>query len=534
MTEEKGLSTSGTKQELTNRLIAHASIPSQEETSEVESEDMEEPPSVDETPESIVTSMAIEQITDEVGDVSPMNGHQVFTELPSRLFIAGGHHYKPFLATLAVIFLLMFSFGWQDYYSDNFSFEGSDKEYVDCLHITYYSLGDGNDSSYDPTNQANIDCAEMFDVSPNWWQEEADSYAQSILDAILSTPSSDDTNHSGFVWTQSGIDIVAYYGATYFSQNMSIYGDPITGDEFTAVNLATWNGFGAGVGAGNDSFEDLLAGGTAPFNIPTGIVEYAPTGYIWLQSGIDIVTFYGETYFSQNMSIYGYPSAGDVFTENNLAIWNGFGAGVGAGNDSFDDLLAGGPAPFNIPAGIVGFAPTGYNWLQSGIDIVTFYGFTYFSQNMSVYDYPSAGDVFTENNLAVWNGFGAGVGAGNDTFVDLLAGGAAPFNIPAGIIMSTVELVNQTPVVTNVSIVFDNATTPFTYSCDYVFVDAQNGTDNSTIAWFVNGSYAGNSTNYTVINTGGISLMCIVTPYDAWYWGIAVESESLSIIATDE
>ena len=79
MTEEKGLSTSGTKQELTNRLIAHASIPSQEETSEVESEDMEEPPSVDETPESIVTSMAIEQITDEVGDVSPMNGHQVFT-----------------------------------------------------------------------------------------------------------------------------------------------------------------------------------------------------------------------------------------------------------------------------------------------------------------------------------------------------------------------------------------------------------------------------------------------------------------------
>lgn len=100
--------------------------------------------------------------------------------------------------------------------------------------------------------------------------------------------------------------------------------------------------------------------------------------------------------------------------------------------------------------------------------------------------------------------------------------------------MSTVELVNQTPVVTNVSIVFDNATTPFTYSCDYVFVDAQNGTDNSTIAWFVNGSYAGNSTNYTVINTGGISLMCIVTPYDAWYWGIAVESESLSIIATDE
>jgi len=153
---------------------------------------------------------------------------------------------------------------------------------------------------------------------------------------------------------------------------------------------------------------------------------------------------------------------------------------------------------------------------------------------MSVYDYPSAGDIFTENNLAVWNGFGAGVGAGNDTFGDLLAGGAAPFNIPAGIVITTAELVNQTPSVTNVSIVLDNTTTYSTYSCNYDFVDAQNGTDNSTIAWFVNGSYAGNATNYTIVNTGGISLMCIVTPYDALYWGIAVESESVTIIATDE
>jgi hypothetical protein len=172
--------------------------------------------------------------------------------------------------------------------------------------------------------------------------------------------------------------------------------------------------------------------------------------------------------------------------------------------------------------------------LQSGIDIVTYYGDTYFSQNMSVYDYPSAGDVFTESDLAVWNGFGAGVGAGNDTFADLLAGGAAPFNIATGIIISTVELVNQTPSVTNVSIGVDNSTTNSTYSCNYVFVDAQNGTDNSTIAWFVNGSYAGNSTNYTTVHTGGISLMCVVTPYDALYWGVAVESESQLILATEE
>jgi hypothetical protein len=41
-----------------------------------------------------------------------------------------------------------------------------------------------------------------------------------------------------------------------------------------------------------------------------------------------------------------------------------------------------------------------------------------------------------------------------------------------------------------------------------------------SIAWFVNGSYAGNSTNYTTVHTGGISLMCVVTPYDALYWGV--------------
>ena len=536
MAEEKGVSTSGNKQELTKNIIG-LSFDTVEET------DIEGTSAKEEVHDEIETEQKgdIQGIqegreNDEAGEGEEGVKKQIFTELPSRSLIVGGRHYKPFIATLTVVFLLMFSYGFQVNYSNEFASEGNDREMMNCYMTVYYNEGLGESPTkgpalevYDPTSQKNIDCAEMIGVSPNWWQEEMDARIQGMVDTTTS-----DGNHSGFIWTQSGIDIVAYYGGTYFGQNMSIYDDPIAGDEFTAVNLATWNGFGAGVGAGNDTFDDLLAGGTAPFNIPTGIVEFAPTGYVWLQSGIDIVTFYGDTYFSQNMSIYGYPAAGDVFTESNLAIWNGFGAGVGAGNDTFDDLLAGGIAPFNIPAGIVGFAPTGYNWLQSGIDIVTFYGDTYFSQNMSVYDYPSAGDVFTESNLAVWNGFGAGVGAGNDTFDDLLTGGAAPFNIPAGIIITTAELVNQTPSVTNVSIVLDNTTTYSTYSCNYDFVDAQNGTDNSTIAWFVNGSYAGNATNYTIVNTGGISLMCIVTPYDALYWGIAVESESVTIIATDE
>ena len=36
------------------------------------------------------------------------------------------------------------------------------------------------------------------------------------------------------------------------------------------------------------------------------------------------------------------------------------------------------------------------------------------------------------------------------------------------------------------------------------------------------------------IYPGGISLMCIVTPYDSLYWSIAIESESVAIVATDE
>jgi len=536
MAEEKGVSTSGNKQELVKNIIGLSFDTVEETDIEGTSAKEEVHDEIETEQEGDIQGIQEGHENDEASEGEEGVKKQIFTELPSRSLIVGGRHYKPFIATLTVVFLLMFSYGFQVNYSNEFASEGNDREMMNCYMTVYYNEGLGESPTkgpalevYDPTSQKNIDCAEMIGVSPNWWQEEMDARIQGMVDTTTS-----DGNHSGFIWTQSGIDIVAYYGGTYFGQNMSIYDDPIAGDEFTAVNLATWNGFGAGVGAGNDTFDDLLAGGTAPFNIPTGIVEFAPTGYVWLQSGIDIVTFYGDTYFSQNMSIYGYPAAGDVFTESNLAIWNGFGAGVGAGNDTFDDLLAGGIAPFNIPAGIVGFAPTGYNWLQSGIDIVTFYGDTYFSQNMSVYDYPSAGDVFTESNLAVWNGFGAGVGAGNDTFDDLLTGGAAPFNIPAGIIITTAELVNQTPSVTNVSIVLDNTTTYSTYSCNYDFVDAQNGTDNSTIAWFVNGSYAGNATNYTIVNTGGISLMCIVTPYDALYWGIAVESESVTIIATDE
>ena len=547
--QEFDLPVSGNKEELTKRILVHQKERYDNETKRLENvlyHSQEEgegllvstrtPEASDAKNESIGVDASDSsdretkiETTTVAGDGSVVN-HIVFTELPSRRFVAGGYTFKPYLATLAVVLLLMLSYGFQDYYRTNFSYPGDDKTKVDCIRVSYYADGNGNDSGYDPMSQASLECAEILDISPNWWQEEMDAWLQSILEGTTSG----DTNSSGFVWSQSGIDIVTYYGATYFNVNMSIYGYPSAGDEFTEEHLAIWNGFGAGVGAGNDSLVDLLPGGAAPYNIPNGIVDHAPTGYVWLQSGIDIVSYYGSTFFNVNMSVYGNPSAGDVFTENDLALWNGFGAGVGAGNDTFDDLLAGGSAPFNIPAGIVEFAPSGYHWLQSGIDIVSYYGATFFNVNMSVYDDPSAGDVFTQNHLALWNSFGAGVGAGNDTFVDLLPGGTAPFNIPAGIILTSFELMNQTPLVSNVTLAVDNLTEPSVYSFNYVFFDAQNGTDNSTVEWFVNGTYVANTNTYSANLTNGSTIMCIVTPYDDMYWGVPVQSDTLLIAVENE
>ena len=547
MAQEKGVSSSGTKQELTKSIIGHSLDPigeanvEQLSAKEEDSDEVETEQKVDsqESPKSILLG----NLNDEASEVEEEVKIRIFTELPSRRLVVGGLHHKQFLATLTVLFLLMCGYGFQVNYSDQFSLEGDDREMMNCMMTVYYNEGLGDTPSkgqwlelYDPTSQKNVDCAEMIGESPNWWQEENDAWLQGLVDTTIS-----DGNHTGFIWTQAGIDTMAYLGGEYFSANMSIYGDPVAGDEFTGENLVIWNGFTLAMGGGNDTFESLLPGGNSPFSgfMPAGIVAHKPTGFIWTQVGIDTMNYLGTTTFNANMSIFNDPSEGDVFTDQHLAVWNGFTAIFpGGGNDSIENLLADGGSPFSIymPYGIVEHAPTGYLWSHPGVPTMAYLGSTTFGTNMSVYGDPMPGDVFTEEHLAIWNGFTAILGGGNDTYQDLLPSGGSPFAIymPAGILITGEEWVNQTPSVTNVSIGVDNSTTNSIYSCNYVFVDAQNGTDNSTIAWFVNGSYAGNSTNYTVINTGGISLMCIVTPYDALYWGIAVESESTTIIATDE
>ena len=539
------LSTSGTKKELTLRIIQHKKDIYDQETNRLEDV-------LYHTPEEGEGVQVMEPKDTEAGqnegtaDVSVDEGtktlkdsaeHIVFNELPTRRFVAGGTNAKVFLATLATVFLLMFGYGFQDYYRDHFSYEGSDKKTVDCIHITYYSIGNGNDTEYDPTNEANIECAEFLDVSPDWWQEEMDEWIASLVGNVVS-----DGNHTGFVWTQAGIDTMAYLGASTFNANMSVYGDPVAGDEFTQQHLGIWNGFAATFpGGGNDTFEDLLTGGGSPFAIymPAGIVGHKPTGFLWTQAGIDTMAYLGATTFNANMSVYGDPVAGDVFTEEHLAVWNGFGAMFpGGGNDSFADLLPGGGSPFAVymPSGIVEHAPTGYLWSHPGVPTMEYLGSSTFGANMSVYGDPAPGDVFTADHLAVWNGFTLALGGGNDTFDSLLPGGDSPFAVymPTGIVITEAEWTNQTPVIQNATInstATEDGSGNTTYSVDYLFIDAQGDNDTSSYAWYLNGTYMANTSTYSADLSNGSVLSVRVTPFDGLYTGSSVEAELVIVVS---
>ncbi|MBT5660733.1 MAG: hypothetical protein HOI79_01520 [Euryarchaeota archaeon] len=552
--KEYDLPSSGTKEEIAKRIVIHQMERYEQETERLEGVLYHNP---EEGEGLLVTSQAMNDDNTKPNSIvaggndptasetnpraangeESVSNHVVFKELPSRTFVAGGYEFKPYLATLAVVFIMMFGYGFQDYYGSNFSYPGDDKATVDCIRVSYYEDGNGNDSGYDPTSQANLDCAERLNISPNWWQEDMDAWVQSLLNSATS-----DGNHSGFVWTQPGIDTMAYLGATTFNTNMSVFGDPLAGDEFTEQHLAIWNGFGATFpGGGNDSIESLLQGGNSPFSIymPAGIVDHRPTGYLWTQSGIDTMAYLGATTFNTNMSVFGDPVAGDVFTEQHLAVWNGFGGMFpGGGNDSIADLLPGGASPFAVymPTGIVEDAPTGYLWSHPGVPTMSNLGSSTFGANMSVYGDPVPGDVFTEAHLAVWNGFTLALGGGNDSIASLLPGGNSPFSIymPSGIVIMQVEWDNQTPSASNVTLSVNNSTTPSVYSLNYVFYDGQNGTDNSTVEWFVNGTYVANTTTYTANLANGSTIMCIVTPYDDMYWGVPVESNTLLIAVENQ
>ncbi|MGB2392850.1 MAG: hypothetical protein ACPICH_01920, partial [Poseidonia sp.] len=219
MASDLDLAVSGTKQDLAQRIIQHKTEAYDNETDRLEDvlyhtpeedaegnespsgaseeEATEEESTKDSTEEKAASSDEVNE--PETEDKNAAKNHVVFDELPSRMLVAGGLNPKVYLTTLATVFLLMFGYGFQDYYGLYFSFEGDDKKTVDCIHITYHTMGYGNSSDYDPTNEANIECAEFLGVSPNYWQEEMDAWIASLVGNVAS-----DGNHTGFVWTQAG------------------------------------------------------------------------------------------------------------------------------------------------------------------------------------------------------------------------------------------------------------------------------------------------------------------------------------------
>ena len=468
--------------------------------------------------------------------------HETITisDLPTRMFVFGGDATKKYTAVFLSSLIIIVLFGFIDQYTENFSRNEyvidsglSHATYMNCVSVVYHNEGAGFDWKYDPDSEILLDCAEKLNVSANWWQEEKDAEAQAIIDAAMAAATG---NSSGFIWTAAGISTMEMLGANY-GQNMSLYGYPSPGDEFTSQHLAIWNVFGADIGGGNDTYESLLQGGNSPFSVymPYGIIDYAPTGFLWTEAGITSMEILGAS-AGQNMSIYGNPNPGDVYTDQHLAIWNGFTASYpNGGNDTFENLLAGGASPFAVyfPAGVVERAPTGYVWSHAGIGTMSYYATTFFASNMSVYGNPSAGDIFTQEHLGVWNGFAASIDPmeGNDTFDGLSESGNATYNIPTGLIWTTAHWNENLPVVTNVSVIED---TPTNYVCQYEFTDSQNDSDNSTVAWYVNSENVANGSTYSANLENGSEITCIVTPFDGIFSNDSVTSETFVVIATDE
>ena len=67
----------------------------------------------------------------------------------------------------------------------------------------------------------------------------------------------------------------------------------------------------------------------------------------------------------------------------------------------------------------------------------------------------------------------------------------------------------------------------------YLFIDAQSDNDTSSFAWFVNGTYVGNSSTYTAELSNGSVISVRLTPFDGLYTGEVVEAE-LQILTEDD
>ena len=74
---------------------------------------------------------------------------------------------------------------------------------------------------------------------------------------------------------------------------------------------------------------------------------------------------------------------------------------------------------------------SGYVWTEGGIATMAYLGST-MGSNMSVYYDPAPGDEFNATHLAIWNSATTAFGGGNDSFADLLPGGASAMSMYIG------------------------------------------------------------------------------------------------------
>ena len=456
----------------------------------------------------------------------------VVEELPSMSFVMGGEHAKWLIPACFAAMLLISIYGgmvsWNEQYADpDPTFDGTSREYHDCIMINF-KYGSRNSSDHEPYHPDNVECAEKQGLDPNWSELE---YQQWLDDLLSGLTVAEDGNHSGYVWTEGGVATMTYLVST-LNANMSVYYDPVAGDEFNATHLAIWNSATTDFGGGNDSFESLLPEGNtamAAYIGTGGIIGPKPTGYIWTATGIETMTILGAN-LGSNMSVYGDPAPGDVFTGEHLAIWNAATVSFGGGNDTFEHLLPGGASAMLAFIGMNGFveiAPTGFVWTEDGISTMTILGAN-LGSNMSVYGYPSDGDVFTQEHLGIWNGATIGFGGGNDTMSDLAPNGQSAL---AAFLLTPIVLwsnLTDMPVVANVTINPSAPTTSDALSCTYDYLDPQDDADASETRWYVNGVFsATNSADLSL--TAGDEIMCSILPSDGVNFGFRVYSEAVVV-----
>ena len=453
-------------------------------------------------------------------------------ELPSLTYLIGGEQARWLIPAAFAAMLLLSAWGgiidWRrEYTGVPEGFDGTPKEYHNCI-VVHNLYGDRNSTSHDPSHPDNIACSEKHGEDPNYSELEY----QAWLDEFLASVAVDTGNHSGYVWTEGGIATMAYLGSTMGS-NMSVYYDPAPGDEFNATHLAIWNSATTAFGGGNDSFADLLPGGASAMSMyigAGGIVEDKPTGYMWTEVGIGTMTYLWALN-GANMSMYGDPEPGDVFTEAHLGIWNGATVAFGGGNDSMEDLLPGGGTALALyvgATGIVDVAPTGFVWTEEGLQTMA-YLWAMNGANMSMYGDPEPGDVFTEAHLGIWNGATVAFGGGSDAMQDLVPGGgtALAMYVGAGGIVQWSNL-SAMPVATNVSVTPASPGVDDALACVYEYTDPQGDVDASSVRWYVNNVSIGEDVATVSLSTGDV-VSCSVLPSDGINPGFRNHSDDVVI-----